>query len=140
MIFIGLFAAAFLAATIVPMQSEALLVALLLGSKEQALLLVLVATVGNVLGSGVNWTLGRFLLRFRDHRWFPVSERHLDRATRWYRRWGRWTLLGSWLPAVGDPLTLVAGALREPLPTFLLLVTLAKGGRYLAITMLVEVL
>lgn len=134
----GLFAAAFIAATVFPMQSEAVLAALLLAGEQPTLLLLLAATTGNVLGSTVNWVLGRFLLRFRDRRWFPVSDRQLERATGWYRRWGRWSLLGSWLPVVGDALTLVAGALREPLPTFLLLVTLAKGGRYVAIAMLLD--
>ncbi len=90
----------------------------------------MVATAGNVLGSVVNWALGRFLVRFSDRRWFPVSPAMLDRATRWYARWGRWSLLGAWLPVVGDPLTLAAGVMREPLWRFVLIVTLAKGGRY----------
>lgn len=135
-----LFVTALLAATIFPLQSEALLVALLLAGDEPAFLLVVTASLGNVLGSTINWILGRFLLRFQGRRWFPVSDKHLQRATRWYRRWGRWSLLGSWLPIFGDPLTLVAGVLREPLPTFLALVTLAKAGRYIAIVMLVEAL
>lgn len=138
MALLGLFAAAFLAATVFPMQSEAVLAALFLAGEEPVSLLLLVATFGNVLGSTVNWILGRFLLSFRDRRWFPVSDMQLARATGWYRRWGRWSLLGSWLPVVGDPLTLVAGALREPLPTFLLLVTLAKGGRYVAVVALLD--
>ncbi|MGV2442260.1 YqaA family protein, partial [Bacillus atrophaeus] len=55
----------------------------------------------------------------------------------WYRRWGRWSLLLSWLPVVGDPLTLVAGVLREPFWVFLALVTIAKLGRYLVLAALV---
>ena len=130
---LGLFAAALVAATLVPAQSEAVLVALLLDGSRPAWLLVAVATVGNVLGSVVNWVLGRFLLRFRDRRWFPVSDRALTRAQTRYARWGHWSLLGSWLPVVGDPLTLVAGVMREPIGRFLVLVTLAKGGRYLVL-------
>ena len=125
--------AALVAATLVPAQSEAVLVALLLDGSRPAWLLVAVATVGNVLGSVVNWVLGRFLLRFRDRRWFPVSDRALTRAQTRYARWGHWSLLGSWLPVVGDPLTLVAGVMREPIGRFLVLVTLAKGGRYLVL-------
>jgi len=63
-------------------------------------------------------------------RWFPVNARQLDKARRHYERWGHWTLLLSWVPIIGDPLTLIAGVMREPLWRFLLLVTLAKGVRY----------
>jgi membrane protein YqaA with SNARE-associated domain len=92
--------------------------------------LVLVASLGNVLGSLVNWWLGRYLERFRDRRWFPVSDRRLLQAQHWYGRYGRWSLLLSWLPVIGDPLTLVAGIMREPLWRFMLIVTLAKTLRY----------
>lgn len=127
----GLFAAAFLAATILPAQSEALLVGLLLAGEQPALLLITVASVGNVLGSAVNWFLGRGIERFSDRRWFPIKAAALERASNWYRRWGKWSLLLSWAPIVGDPLTVAAGVLREPFPIFLLLVTVAKTGRYL---------
>lgn len=130
MAYLGLFLSALIAATILPMQSEAVLVGLLLNANHPALLLLLVATFGNVLGSVINWYLGRFLLRFKDKRWFPSSDAQLRRAQHWYRRYGRWSLLASWLPVVGDPLTIVAGLMREPLGPFLLLVTLAKGTRY----------
>ncbi|UWX04236.1 DedA family protein [Pseudoxanthomonas sp. NC8] len=125
----GLFLAAFLAATLLPMQSEALLVALLLAGYPPATLVV-VASTGNILGSMLNWWLGRELLRFRNRRWFPVSAPALARARRGYRRWGRWSLLLSWLPVIGDPLTFAAGVLREPLRVFVPLVVLAKSGRY----------
>lgn len=134
MIYVGLFATALLAATLVPAQSEALLVALLLAD-HPAWLLVPVATAGNVLGSTVNWWLGRGIERFRERRWFPVGPAALARAQRWYARVGKWSLLLSWVPVVGDPLTLVAGVMREPLAPFLLLVTLAKLGRYVALAL-----
>lgn len=129
----GLFLAAFLAATILPMQSEALLVGALLAGNQPVWALVLCAGVGNVLGSVVNWFLGRGVERFRHRRWFPVKEAALDRAQTWYRRWGKWSLLLSWAPIVGDPLTVVAGILREPLAMFVVLVTIAKFGRYLVL-------
>lgn len=132
----GLFAAAFLAATLFPFQSEAVLVGLLLGGRVDAWVLVAVASLGNTLGSVVNWWLGGQLHRFRDRRWFPASPAALARAEGWYRRFGRWSLLLSWAPVIGDPLTLVAGVLREPLPAFLLLVGLAKTGRYLTLAAL----
>lgn len=129
--YFGLFIAAFAAATLVPAQSEALLVGLLLAGNLSPTTLLMVATLGNVLGSVANWLLGRYLERLRHKRWFPVSERQLEKAQRSYHRYGRWSLLLSWVPIIGDPLTVVAGTLREPLWSFLLLVTLAKGGRYL---------
>lgn len=129
----GLFAIAFVAATILPAQSEAALVGLLVLGKQSPVLLVIVATIGNVLGSAVNWLLGRWIEHYRHRRWFPVSEQALDRATGWYRRWGRWSLLLSWAPIGGDALTVAAGVLREPFWSFLLLVTIAKAGRYIVL-------
>lgn len=129
----GLFLAAFAAATILPMQSEAALVGLILTEKYPTGLLVAVAGAGNVLGAVANWFLGRWIERFRDHPWFPVSAAALERAQEWYRRYGKWSLLASWLPVVGDPITVVAGVLREPLPTFVLLVAVAKIGRYIVL-------
>lgn len=128
--YLGLFSSALIAATLLPMQSEAVLVGLLLAQNQPVVALILVATLGNVLGSLINWYLGRFLLHYQDRRWFPSSEQKLGRAENWYRRYGRWSLLGSWLPLVGDPLTVVAGVMREPLWSFLAFVTIAKGTRY----------
>lgn len=130
----ALFASAFIAATILPAQSEVVLVAMLAAGNQSPWLLVLVASVGNVFGAIVNWLLGRGVERFRDRPWFPVSAKQLDRATAWYRRWGRWSLLLSWLPIGGDALTVAAGVLREPLWSFVVLVTIAKAGRYLILT------
>ena len=133
--YFGLFMAAFGAATILPMQSEAVLAGLLLTGRYSAVWLVVTAGVGNILGSLVNWMLGREIERFRQRRWFPVGEDTLDRAQAWYRKYGKWSLLASWVPIVGDPITVVAGVLREPLPTFLLLVTVAKLGRYVIVAL-----
>ena len=131
-VYVGLFLAALLAATILPAQSEALVAALLLTDYAPWLVLT-VASVGNVAGSVLNWLLGRGIERFRDRRWFLASPAALARAEGWYRRYGKWSLLLAWMPIVGDPLTVIAGVLREPLPIFLVLVTIGKVGRYLVI-------
>jgi membrane protein YqaA with SNARE-associated domain len=129
----GLFVVSFLAATLLPGSSEAALAALLAQGIEPRWALVGVASVGNVLGSLANWLLGRWIEHYRDRRWFPVSPATLARAQGWYARWGRWSLLLSWAPFIGDPLTVAAGVMRERLLPFLLLVGVAKTARYLVV-------
>lgn len=128
----GLFGIAFAAATLFPAQSEAVLVGMQLAGYP-IVLLVAVASVGNTLGAVVNWALGRGAERLIGRRWFPVSAQSLERASACYRRWGRWSLLLSWAPIGGDALTVAAGVLREPLWSFLLLVLIAKTGRYVVL-------
>lgn len=135
--YLTLFLIAFTAATLLPLQSEAVLVGLLLAGDYSTPGLLTVAIVGNVLGSVVNWGLGLGIERFRERRWFPASAEQLQRAQGWYQRYGCWTLLLSWLPVVGDPLTLIAGVMREPFWRFLLLVTVAKAARYFALAAIV---
>ena len=132
-VYAGLFVTALAAATILPMQSEAALVALLLADTYPPWLLVAVASLGNVLGSAINWLLGRAIERFRDRPWFPAGRDALSRAQRWYQRYGKWSLVLSWAPVVGDPLTVAAGVMREPFAVFLLLVAIAKIGRYVVL-------
>ena len=134
--YLGLFLAAFGAATLLPMQSEAVLVGLLLTDRYAAWTLLAVATTGNVLGSALNWLLGRSIEHYRHKRWFPVSEDKLEQAQQAYHRFARWSLLRSWVPIIGDPLTVVAGVMREPFWNFLLIVTLAKATRYLVLAAL----
>ena len=105
-----LFAVSFGAATILPLQSEAMLAGLLLADYTPTLL-VAVASAGNVLGSVLNWVIGRQIETFRGRRWFPVNDVQLCRAQHWYHRYGKWSLLLSWGPVVGDPLTVVAGVM-----------------------------
>ena len=129
----GLFLIALLSASILPLQSEAVLVGLLLSDNHPVGLLLTVASVGNVLGSLLNWYLGKYLQHFQQRRWFPVKPEQLEKASRWYLKYGKWSLLLSWVPIIGDPLTVIAGVLREPFLPFLLLVTIAKVSRYLVL-------
>lgn len=126
-----LFGAAFLAATLIPAQSEAVLVGLLLGGAYPVWLLVVVAGVGNVLGSCLNWGLGRVAAGQAHKPWFPVSPARLAQAQRHYHRWGWISLFAAWVPIIGDPITLAAGVMREPFWRFVLVVSLAKFGRYI---------
>ncbi len=136
---LALFFSALLAATILPFSSEVFLYALLQGEEgwtATTLLTIAVATLGNVLGACINWWLGKELLRFRHQRWFYFDDRQIARAEAWFQRYGVWTLLLSWVPVVGDPLTLIAGFLRVRFALFLLLVATGKLARYLIVAAL----
>ena len=134
----GLFAVAFLSATLLPGASEVTLAALLIKGYDPGTLW-LVATVANTLGSVVNWVLGRYLLRFKDARWFPFKLDRLGRAESWFERRGVWALVLAWVPIVGDALTFVAGLMRTPLWVFLLLVGAGKSARYAVVVYLLGI-
>ena len=136
MAYLLLFLSAFGAATLLPLQSEAVLVGLLLQAKHSAYLLLVVATVGNVLGSCVNWYLGLRIERFKDKKWFPVSGKNMLKAEKIYQKYGFWSLLLSWTPIIGDPITLIAGLMKENFWRFLFIVSIAKTGRYVFIYLL----
>ncbi len=128
---------AFLAATIFPFFSEALL-AILITEGKSAVGLLCVASLGNTLGAAVNWALGRYLLKFQTHRWFPFKANRLVLAERWFQKYGVWSLLFAWLPIIGDALTFIAGILRVNFWLFLVLTAIGKTLRYavvIALTM-----
>lgn len=128
-----LFLSAFGAATLLPLQSELVLLSLLIQPEYNVIALLLMATLGNVLGSCVNWWLGLKAEQFKHRKWFPVSAVQLEKAQGFYQKYGIWSLLLSWLPIIGDPLTLLAGMLKTPFWRFLLLIIVAKAGRYLVL-------
>ena len=134
----GLFLSTFLASTFLPFSSEAVLLALAAMDGYETSLLLIVASVGNTLGALLNWVMGRFCLRWQDRRWFPVSPDHLAQATRWFGRYGLWSMLLAWVPIIGDPLTMVAGVLRVNIWAFLILVAIGKTARYAALLGLFE--
>ena len=124
-----LFTSAFLAATLLPFYSEAVL-ATLLTSEHSVFLLWAVATAGNTLGAAFNWWLGKSMMHYKDRRWFPFKPEKLAGAQRWFTKYGKWSLLFSWLPIGGDALTFIAGIMRIHLLTLLLLAGIGKGLRY----------
>lgn len=117
----SLFVSAFLAATVLPVSSEVVLVGLLATGRGDPALLFTVATIGNTLGSVVNWILGRGIDALRSKQWIPITPRQFERASRMFRRCGAWTLLFAWLPVVGDAFTVMAGAARVRLALFVVL-------------------
>jgi membrane protein YqaA with SNARE-associated domain len=108
---IGLGIAAFLAATLLPLSSELIFTGLLLSGESLALLLA-VASIGNVLGSVVNYALGRYFAEFLQRHPNYVSAQQLSKAEQHFSRYGQWSLLFAWLPIIGDPLTVLAGVLK----------------------------
>lgn len=119
----SLFASSFLSSTLLPWNSEVVLVAMLLSGVSQPWLLVLIATMGNSLGGLTNVILGRF---------FPLREksRWQEKAVGWLKRYGAATLLLSWMPVIGDLLCLLAGWMRISWGPVLFFLCLGKALRY----------
>ena len=133
MIYLSLFIISFLAATILPFSSELTLAGLIATSDYDNLLLLVVASFGNILGSVINWILGFYSRNLSAKKWFPFKDKQIEKSSKWFNRFGRWSLLFAWVPIIGDPLTLAAGLLRVKFIEFLILVTIGKISRYLVI-------
>ena len=133
MIYISLFTVAFMVATIVPFGSEMYFATLLSLNKYNNLLLLIAASIGNVLGSVFNWVCGYYVNYFIKKPWFPIKQDKIVKGTEIFNKYGKWSLLLSWVPFIGDPITFVAGTLRFSLVPFLILVSIGKVGRYLII-------
>ena len=131
--YLTLLTVSFTAATIVPFSSEILLATLISTKQYNSLLLLLLACIGNILGSVVNWILGYYAAYFTKKKWFPIKKNQIDKATNFFYKYGKWSLLFGWLPVIGDPLTFVAGTLRYSFIPFFILVSIGKAGRYLVI-------
>ena len=134
--YFGLFVAAFLAATILPLSSEIVLSTLLLNGLSPVSL-VTIATIGNVLGSLVNYTLGYWASLEVVKRWLKLSDDEFVRAERRFVKYGLFSLLFAWVPIIGDPLTVIAGILRIRLLWFVILVSAGKLIRYIVTSYLV---
>jgi len=133
MIYLSLFIISFLAATILPFSSELTLAGLVATSSYDNSLLLIIASLGNVLGSVVNWILGFYSRNLSTKRWFPFKDEQIEKSSKWFNKFGRWSLLFAWVPIIGDPLTLAAGLLRIRFIEFLVLVTIGKVSRYIIV-------
>ena len=120
-------------ATIIPFGSEIYFITLLSLEKYNHFILFLVVSVGNVLGSLFNWICGFYINFFIKKSWFPINNKMIDRGNKLFIKYGKWSLLISWFPLIGDPITFAAGTLRYPIIPFLVLVSIGKVGRYLII-------
>lgn len=125
----GLFLLSFLAATILPLGSEWLLVTLIIQGQAvpQA---IMVATIGNFLGGLTTYGLGYYGASFITTKILRIASKDSSRAMQLYRKYGSWSLLLSWVPIIGDPLCLVAGSLKLHPALFSVFVFVGKGARY----------
>ena len=137
MIYLSLFTISFLAATVLPFSSELTLAGLIATSNYDNSFLLIVASLGNVLGSVVNWALGFYSRNLTKKKWFPFKETQIERSSKWFSKFRKWSLLFAWLPIVGDPLTFVAGLLRVRFLDFIILVAIGKVSRYLIVFYLI---
>ena len=134
MVYITLFTVAFLSATLLPLGSEALFL-YDISQQHTIILLWIVATVGNTLGAMLNYWLGlkgETYLEKKDY----LSAEKMEKARSMFDKYGGWTLLLSWAPVIGDPLTFIAGVLRYDFKMFGIIVLVAKGLRYAVIIFL----
>jgi len=136
-IYLSLFFISFLAATILPFSSELTLAGLISTSNYDNLSLLVLASFGNILGSVVNWFIGFYSRNFTSKKWFPFKETQIERSSKWFSKFGKWSLLFAWVPILGDPLTLVAGLLRVRFLDFIILVAIGKVSRYLVVLYLI---
>ena len=139
MVYLTIFFLSFLAATILPFSSEIGLASLLALDTYNNVLLLILASCGNILGSCINWLLGNYSRRFENKKWFPFNKKNLFKASNWFEKYGKWSLLLSWVPIVGDPITFIAGTMKTKFKTFILLVSISKISRYLVIFLLFKV-
>jgi membrane protein YqaA with SNARE-associated domain len=136
-----MFAAALIAGTFLPFlpaSSELVLGGFLAADEGEAGLLVLAATVGNVVGSIINYFVGRYVSGLAGRRWFPATEAQMQRASVQFNRYGFWILLMSWLPVFGDLITVIAGLLRTNFKLFVALTSVGKFFRYFLIVIGVD--
>lgn len=133
---LALFFSSVIAATLFPLGSEVLLITLLTQGNNAAILW-LVATLGNTLGSVINYALGFWASDYINKKYQDTKSWH--QAQRAYNHYGSWSLLFAWLPIIGDPITLIAGLARTRFSLFIVLVLIGKGSRYAILIALAQV-
>jgi membrane protein YqaA with SNARE-associated domain len=130
--YLSLFITSFLASTVLPLGSEALVV-LLIRSDHNFYAVVLLATLGNYLGACTTYYIG---LKGRSgiiERYLSISAKELEKADRWFTRYGSYILLFTWVPLIGDAITVSGGLLKLDFRIFSIYVFIGKFARYLAL-------
>ena len=133
MVYLTLFLSCFAAATLLPVVSEAVL-AYDITAGYNLYLLLISATLGNTLGSCVNYFLGKKGLDYLEEKKY-VKQDTFAKAEAMFDKYGAGVLLLSWAPVIGDPLTFVAGVMHYDFKRFFLIVLFAKGIRYIILAL-----
>ncbi len=129
----GLFLASFLASTILPFGSEGIM-AYLIKSKFNLFTVVIVASIGNFLGSCTSYYIG---LAGRPYiKYLRIEPHEIENAQKYFTRYGSFVLLFTWVPIIGDVLTVTGGLLRLRFWIFSVFVFTGKFLRYLAVAYL----
>ena len=134
-VYTSLFVSSFLSSTLLPGHSELTLTTFIFLKKYSIIYLIIFASIGNILGSILNWCMGYYLTNLKNKKWFPINTSRLTRVSSWFLKYGKWTLFFSWVPIIGDPLTVIAGVFRVQIHIFILIVSLAKTMRYIFISL-----
>ena len=134
-VYTSLFISSFLSSTLLPGHSELTLTTFIFLKKYSIIDLIIFASIGNILGSILNWCMGYYLTNLKNKKWFPINTLQLTRPSSWFLKYGKWTLFFSWVPVIGDPLTIIAGVFRVPIYTFILIVSIAKIMRYFFVSL-----
>ena len=127
--YMGMLVAAFLAASILPFSSEAVMVGLQAAGLDPIFLIVY-GTIGNVLGSMFNYTIGRLGKMEWIEKYLHVKKEDLDKAHRFMAGRGAWMGLLSVIPVVGDVITVALGLMRANVVIVGISVTISKLLRY----------
>ncbi len=133
--YLGLFVVSYLSATVVPFSEQFAVVGMLtLG--YSAVIIVIVATAGSFLGALTNYFVGQKGSEFVFSRYISIDEKNLNRAEGFFGRWGSFVLLFSWLPLLGDAITVVAGVLHLDLRVFTIWVLIGRLARQIIVVLL----
>ncbi|MGM9698711.1 MAG: YqaA family protein [Prevotella sp.] len=127
--YMGMLVAAFLAASILPFSSEAVMVGLQAAGLDPIMLIVY-GTIGNVLGSMFNYTIGRLGKMEWIEKYLHVKKEDLDKAHRFMAGRGAWMGLLSVVPVIGDVITVALGLMRANVVIVVVSVTISKLLRY----------
>lgn len=134
--YLTLFLVSFFSATILPSQSELLLGTMIVFTENSVVNLVIIASIGNILGSITNYYIGRYLTKFENTRFVNKNSKSFKKATDLYNKYGKITLFFAWVPVIGDPLTIIAGFFKLNFKKFLIIVSIGKIFRYVVVAWL----
>ena len=138
MIYFSLFIFCLSLGTFFPFASESYLASLLISEKYNVILLLVFASLGNILGSVISWLFGYFMNYFIQKPWFPLNKYLFQKASNIFKKYGKWSLLLSWVPIIGDPIAFAAGALRYNFILFIIFISIGKFGRYFLIILFAD--